>query len=162
VNRFMQAIRTRWNASAPREKMLVSAATTLVLIALVWWLLLGPALTTLRGAEAQHRAVNEQLQRVLSLQAQAQALQSQPKQNYEEALRQLELSVNQRLGTAARMVVSGERATITLAGVAPDALAQWLTQARVNARAIPAEARVQRNASGLWEGNLVVTLPPRG
>jgi general secretion pathway protein M len=162
MSRFTQALRMRWNASAPREKMLVSAAATLVVIALVWWVLLGPALSTLRGAEAQHRAVNTQLQRVLSLQAQAQSLQSQPRQNYEEALRQLELSVSQRLGTTARMVVSGERATITLTGVAPDALAQWLTQARVNARAIPAEARVQRNASGLWEGNVVVTLPPRG
>ncbi len=80
-----------------------------------------------------------------SLQAQAQALQAQPKQGYDEALRLLELSVRQRLGTTARMVIAGERVTVTLSGTAPDALAQWLTQARVNARALPSEARLLRN-----------------
>lgn len=162
MNEFKHALRARWEASAPREKMLAAAAATLVVLAVLWWLLLGPALATLRGADTQHRALDAQLQRVLALQSQAQSLQSQPKQNYDEARRQLEASVQQRLGAAARMVVSGERATITLTGVPPDALAQWLAQARVNARAIPGEAHLQRNAAGLWEGNLVVTLPPRG
>ena len=96
-----------------------------------------------------------------SLQAQAQALQSQPKQRGEEALRMLELSVRERLGTSARLVVAGDRATITLSGAPPDALAQWLTQARVNARALPGEARISRNAAGLWDGTLVLTLPAR-
>ena len=32
---------------------------------------------------------------------------------------------------------------------------------RVNARALPSEARLQRNPAGLWEGTLVLTLPPR-
>jgi general secretion pathway protein M len=93
--------------------------------------------------------------------AQAQALQSQPKQGYDEALRALELSVKQRLGTTARMAVAGDRVTVTLAGTAPDALAQWLTQARVYARALPGEAHLYRNSGGLWEGTLVLTLPPR-
>jgi general secretion pathway protein M len=161
MNASIQGLRARFDALASREKMLVAAAATLIVLALLWWLLLGPALSTLRGAEAQHRALDAQLQRVLSLQQQAQQVQGQPKQNHDEALRQLELSVRQRLGTAGRMVVSGERATVTLTGVAPDALAQWLTQARVNARALPGEAHLKRNAAGLWEGNVVVTLPPR-
>jgi general secretion pathway protein M len=58
-------------------------------------------------------------------------------------------------------VASGDRATLTLTGVAPDALAQWLTQARVNARTLPNEAHLHRNAAGLWEGTLVLALPPR-
>ena len=67
--------------------------------------------------------------------------------------------MRQRLGTSARLVVAGERVTITLTGTPPDALAQWLTQARVNARALPGEARLSRNSAGLWEGTLVLTLP---
>jgi len=63
--------------------------------------------------------------------------------------------------------VSGERATITLKGVSANSLATWLAQARTNARALPAEARLARSpastaSSGtLWDGTLVVNLPPR-
>ncbi len=93
--------------------------------------------------------------------AREQALQAQPKQSYEEAQRLLELSVRERLGTSARTAVVGDRVTLTLTGTPADALAQWLTQARVNARALPSEAHLLRNASGFWEGTLVLTLPPR-
>jgi general secretion pathway protein M len=153
-------LRARWEGLRPREQAMAAAAATVV-VALVWMVALGPALSTLRSAEAQRRALDTQLQHMRSLQAQAQALQSQPKLSYDEALRLLEQSVQQRLGATARMVVVGERVNITLTGTAPDALAQWLTQARVNARALPSEARLNRNPGGLWEGTLVLTLPPR-
>ncbi|HSH90480.1 MAG TPA: type II secretion system protein GspM [Ramlibacter sp.] len=154
-------LRARWEALAPREKMLVAAATTVVVLAIAWLILLGPALATLRSAESQQRALDGQLQAMRALQAQAQALQSQPKQSHEEASRLLELSVRQGLGTTARMTIQGERVTLTLTGTTPEALAQWLTQARVNARALPGEARLYRNSGGLWEGTLMLTLPPR-
>jgi general secretion pathway protein M len=32
---------------------------------------------------------------------------------------------------------------------------------RSNARALPGEARLARNAAGGWDGSLVLTLPPR-
>jgi general secretion pathway protein M len=154
-------LKARWDSMRPREQAMVAAAAAVVAVALVWLVALGPALSTLRSAETQRRALDTQLQHMRSLQAQAQALQSQPKMSYAEALRLLEQSVQQRLGATARMVVAGERVNITLTGTAPDALAQWLTQARVNARALPSEARLQRNPAGLWEGTLVLTLPPR-
>jgi general secretion pathway protein M len=154
-------LRGRWEQLAPREKTLVAGAAGLVAAALLWWVAIAPALNTLRSAEAQHRVLDAQLQRVLGLQAQAQAMQSQPRQNHDEAVRLLETSVRQRLGTTARITLSGERVTLTLAGTSADALAQWLTQARVNARALPSEARLNRNAAGLWDGTLVLTLPPR-
>jgi general secretion pathway protein M len=154
-------LRTRWEGLRPREQAMVAAAGALVVLALLWLVLLGPALATLRTAEGQRRTLDSQLQQMGALQAQAKALQAQPKQNHDEALRLLELSVRQRLGTTARMVIAGERVTLTLSGTAADALAQWLTQARVNARALPSEAHLLRNSNGLWEGTLVLTLPPR-
>jgi len=154
-------LKARWERLAAREKMLTAAAAALIALALVWLVLLGPALGTLRSAETQRRALDEQLRQMQVLQAQAQALQAQPKQNHDDAARLLELSVRQRLGTTGRILIAGDRATVTLTGTAPDALAQWLTQARVNARALPGEARIARNAAGLWEGTLVLALPPR-
>jgi general secretion pathway protein M len=155
------SLRARWESLAPREKVWVAVAGASVAAMLVWFVALGPALATLRTAEVQHRALDTQLQHMRGLQAQAQALQGQPKQNHDEALRQLELSVRERLGPTARSLVAGDRVTVTLAGTAPNALAQWLTQVRINARALPSEARLTRNSGGLWEGTLVLTLPPR-
>jgi general secretion pathway protein M len=156
-----QMLKARWEGLRTRERAMVAVAVLVVGAALLWLVALGPALSTLRTAEVQRRSLDAQLQQMRGLQAQAQALQSQPKQGYDEALRALELSIKQRLGTTARMVVAGDRVTVTLAGTPPDALAQWLTQARVNARALPGEARLYRNSAGLWEGTLVLTLPPR-
>jgi general secretion pathway protein M len=157
----------QWTRLAPRERRSVALAGALVLLALVWWLALAPALATLRSAEAQHRTLDAQLQTMLRLQAEAQTLQSQPKMGFEEALRALEASVRQRLGTTGELQVVGERATVTLKGASADALARWLAQARVNARALPSEVRLVRSpgaapASGpTWDGSLVMSLPSR-
>jgi general secretion pathway protein M len=154
-------LHARWRALAPREKMLAAGAAALVAFALLWWLLIAPPLAVLRTSDAQHTALDAQLQRMRGLQSQAQGLQSQPRINPDEAARLLESAVRQRLGTTARMVVAGDRVTLTLTSTPPDALAQWLQLARVNARALPSEARLTRGAAGGWDGTLVLTLPPR-
>ena len=149
----------KWTQLAPREQQLVAGAAGLVVAAIVWWLLLAPALGVVRSAEAQHRALDTQLQRMRGLQAQAVALQSQPRQTVDEASRQLEATVKDKFGTNARMTIAGERVTIALTGASPEALGQWLIQARTNARALPVEARLTRNAASRWDGTLVLALP---
>ena len=156
-----QELRARWAGLAPREQALVAAAAALVTLALLWWLAIGPALATLRSAETQHRALDTQLQQMRRLQAQARAMQSQPKLNHDEAMRQLEAAIRQQLGVSARYAIAGDRVTITLTNTPPQALAQWLSQVRTNARAIPGEAKLARNATGGWDGSLALTLPPR-
>jgi general secretion pathway protein M len=154
-------LRARWATLAPREQALVAAAAGLVVLALLWWVALAPALATLRSADAQHRALDVQLQAMRRMQSQAKAMQSQPRQNPDEAMRQLEAAIRQQLGTSARYVISGDRVTVTLANTPAAALAQWLTQVRTNARAIPGEAKLARNPAGGWDGSLVLTLPAR-
>lgn len=156
-----QALRARWAALAPREQGLVAAAAALVAIALLWWVALAPALRTLHSAEEQHRALDAQLQHMKRLQAQARTMQSQPKQSPEEAMRQLESAIRQQLGVSARYTIAGDRVTLTLANTPAPALAQWLSQVRTNARAIPGEAKLTRNPAGGWDGSLVLTLPAR-
>jgi general secretion pathway protein M len=156
----LATLKQRWQSLAAREKAWVAATGAVVATLLIWLVAIGPALSTLRTAEQQQRTLEGQLRHMRILQAQAQALQAQPKQNRDEAVRLLEESVRQRLGTAARTLITADRVTVTLTGAAPEAVAQWLSQARVNARALPSEARLSRNASGLWEGTLVLTLPP--
>ncbi len=153
-------LRRQWQALPRRQRLLACVAAGLVAGAWAWWVLLGPALATLREAPAQHQALDAQLAQVRALQAQAQALQSLPRMGRDEARRALEASVAQALAGTGRLVIAADSATVTLTNVSGDALAQWLAQARINARAIPADARLTRNASGLWDGTLVLTLPP--
>lgn len=154
-------LKLRWSRLVPREQRLVGAAAGLVAVALLWWVALAPPLAVLRVADEQHRGLDAQLQRMRSLQAQAQALQAQPRQTQDDTSRLLEVTVRQQLGLTARISISGERVTVTLSGATPEALSLWLTQARTNARVLPSEARLTRNPAGLWDGVLVLGLPPR-
>lgn len=154
----------RWQALDARQQALLRGAAALVALVLLWWLAVAPALATLRQAEARQRSLEAQWQQMQRLQAEARALQGLPRPGHDEALRALEVSVRQRLGASAQLQVSGERATLTLKNTPADALAQWLAQTRVNARLVPAEARLLRSAdaaSPSWDGTLALTLPPR-
>lgn len=152
-------LRARWATLAPREQLMVASAGSVIALAIVWLLFVGPPLSTLRTAETQRRTVDAQLQRMAALRSQATAMQSQPKQSREEALRQLELATREHLGTSGRMVISGDRVSVTLTATPAGSLAQWLSQARVAAHALPAEAHLVRNAGGTWDGSLVLALP---
>ena len=67
-------LRQRWQTVSPREQRLVVAALLLVLVALLWWLAIAPALATLRSAQSQRQQLDSQLQQMQRLQVQAQAL----------------------------------------------------------------------------------------
>jgi general secretion pathway protein M len=157
----LQQWRAHWRGMAPREQALVGAAAALVAFALLWWVALSPALATLRSAETQHRSLDIQLQQMRRLQAQARSMQSQPRQSADEAMRQLEAAIRQHLGVTARYAIAGDVVTVTLTNAPAAGLAQWLAQVRANARAIPGEARLARNAGGGWDGTVIVSLPAR-
>jgi general secretion pathway protein M len=159
------SFKDRWDALAPRERRWVTGASVLVAAALVWWIAIGPALATLRLAQVQHRQLDAQLQQMQMLQSQAAALLSQPKMAVEDARRALDALLKQNLGNAAQIMSAGDRVTVTLKAVSGDALAQILTQARVNARVLPVEVKLVKsfaapgaanNAGGaLWDGSVV-------
>lgn len=150
----------RWSALARREQQAVLAALTLVLGAVLWWVALAPALSTLRSAPQQLRLLETQLEQMQRLQQQAKTFQAQPVMTLAESRRLLEASAK-NLGPNAQLTMVGERVTLTLKGASADALAQWLTQLRLTARVSPTEARLVRNASGTWDGAIVLILNTR-
>lgn len=154
-------LRARWEALPRREQRLVMAAAAVLLLAALWWIALAPALLTLRHADVQHRQLDAQLQQMLQLQAQARTMQAQPRLSFDEARRLLEASVQQQLGSTAALTVAGERVTVSFKGASADALAQWLAQARFNARAVPTDARLVRSSTGAWDGTLVLNVGTR-
>lgn len=150
-------LQSRWRSVPPREQRLLLLALGVVALALLWWVALSPALKVLKTAPQQHLALDAQNQQMQRLQAQALALRALPVVSAEEARSALEASLKP-LGASGQMVVQVERATVTLKGVSPDALAEWLAVARQNARTVPAEAHLTRNAAGAWDGSVVFYL----
>lgn len=147
-------LQSRWSGLSSREQGLLRLGGWLCLLALIWWLGLAPALSALRQAERQRPLLDAQWQQMQRLQAQARAIQAQPALAAQETRRALEASLKP-LGAAAQMSVQGERLTVSFRGVSAEAWAQWLTQVRLNARALPSETRLQRGASGAWDGTVV-------
>jgi general secretion pathway protein M len=154
---FFATLQSHWKTISVREQRLLMAALALVLGVALWGIALAPALATLRSAQTQHRVLDAQLQTLRSLQAQALLLQAQPLLTPGESRRLLEATVK-ALGPKAQLNVLGERATISLKGARAEDLAQCLAQARLNARSLPVEAHLVRNAAGTWDGTLVLTL----
>lgn len=149
-----------WRQLKMSERRLILIAFWVVLTALVWWLAIAPALKTLKEAPSEHRALDAKLLSMRVLSAEAKTLQSQPKLGFEEAQKALQSSVSQRFGSTAQLNLAGERATLTLKNANPQELALWLAQARVNARALPSEAKLTRNGES-WDGILVLGLPKK-
>ncbi|MCZ2497276.1 type II secretion system protein M [Xylophilus sp. Kf1] len=147
-------LRARWALMSPRERYLSSLAASAVGILLVWAIALAPALKSLQKSQAQRLVLDSQLQQMMALQTEARQLAAQPRLGREAGLRALRESVA-ALGAGAQMQTSGERAVVTLQAVPAVAVANWLGQARTDARAIPVEVRLVRsparasaNASG--------------
>lgn len=151
-------LRAWWSQRPPREQSLLRLGALLVAVGLLWSLALAPALRTVRTFDAKRTAQDAQLQAMLRLQAQAQALQALPRLSQTAATQALQASVQQAFGALADVTVSGDNATVRVRGVTADALAQWLGNARSNARCVPVQAHLTRAGTG-WSGTLQMALP---
>ena len=160
----------RWQALSPREQRGVSVLGALLAVLLFWSITIAPALNTLRDSDNRRAQIGQQQAHMLALQSQAQALQSRPPLSRDEALRTLQgLTPSPQI----QLNVQGERISVQLKAVPAPTLANWLTQARNQAQALPVEAHLTRgnapytnataaNSAVLWDGSLVLSLPNRG
>ncbi len=160
----MSATLESWRESfarLPAARRRVLLATVLALaLAVLWLFAVAPALRTLKRAGTQRAALQRQAQHMQQLAAEARQLAALPRMGQQEAQRALQQATQQRLGAAARLSAAGDRATVTLTDAPAAALAEWLAEARLNARAVPLEARLQRSAGALtWSGTLTMSLP---
>lgn len=153
----------------PREQRAVRLALWVLGLGLVWWLLVAPAVGTLRSAPERHNQLDAQLSQMRQMAATANALRAQnttPPPNRDQALQALE-QATAALGATGQLAVLGDRATLTLRSAAPVALAQWMSQVRINARLMPLESQLTRGSDPatsqiVWSGNLVLAGPGLG
>ncbi len=156
---------SRWQALSPREQRGLSLLGASLALLVFGSIAIAPALNTLRDSDNRRAQIGQQLAHMRALQVQARALQTRTPISRDEALRHL-----QSLTPSAQMqlTVQGDRVAVQLKAVPAATLAHWLSQARIQAQAMPLEVRLTRgnsptahNAAPVWEGSLVLSLPHR-
>ncbi|MBC8055287.1 MAG: type II secretion system protein M [Rhizobiales bacterium] len=148
---------TWWRARTPRERQAVALVGSVLAVFVVWSLLVQPALNTVRSAPAQLDVLDAQYQQMQRIATESTALRAAPRVAPGQAAQALKAATD-RLGDRARLVMQGDRATLTLVtAVNPEALRAWLNEARSGARARPVEAQLQRSPLG-FTGTIGVTL----
>lgn len=145
-----------WQGRAPRERQALTAVLVVLALFFVWSFFLAPALRTVRDAPAQLDRLDAQLQQMQRVAAESHALRSVAPVSNAQAVLALK-AASDRLGERGRLMLQGDRASLTLTGVDTDALRAWLQEVRSGARARPIEAQLQRGQQG-YSGTLSVTL----
>jgi general secretion pathway protein M len=146
-----------WRQRPVRERVGVGLALGLLVAALVWTLLLAPALQLWRSAPQKEAAALQRLERIQALAAEHDALQRLPRLPRATTVERLRVALAQSVGTSGRIEVQGDRAVVTLSEAPADGLARLLTQARERAHVLPVQAKLERAATpGLarWSGTL--------
>jgi len=157
---WRSAAAERWNALGERERALLLFGSAVLGVALLWWLGLAPALRTVRSAPAQIEALDTQLQQMQTLAAEVRELRATPALPGAQAQAALNAAA-QRLGDKLRLSLQGERAVVDLNGLPGEALASWLAEVRLNARARVVEAQLVRTPQGGYRGKVVLLLGGR-
>lgn len=160
VAQWRERARAYWRVRAPRERAALVAAGAVIGLFILWLLFIQPAWRTLRDTPAQIDQLDAQLQQMQRLAAEGQSLRGVAAVSQVQAAAALK-SATDRLGDKGRMSMQGDRASLSLNGVSPEALRGWLLEARSAARARPVEAQLSRGPQG-YTGTLVVTFGSSG
>ena len=165
-------LHTRWQALNARDQRVLSVLFSVLALSAFVAVAILPALNTLQDSAQRRQQTAQQRTHMLALQAQAQALKARTPLSRDEALRSLQSLTP---GAQMQLNVQGDRVTVQLKAVPASTLANWLTQARSQAQALPLEAHLTRNTTDtasttpvsnanvvVWDGHLVLSLPNRG
>ncbi|TXI20612.1 MAG: type II secretion system protein M [Roseateles sp.] len=145
-----------WQTLGERERLGVQLAGAALALLLGWSLLLAPALRTLKTAPVELERLEADLLRMQAQGAEVKTLRGLPPVAPADAQAAL-TAATERLGPAARLNITGDRAVVTLSGVPPEALQAWLGEVRAAARARAVEAQLARGPKG-YTGSLTLTL----
>jgi general secretion pathway protein M len=151
-----QELAARWRALSPRDRRAARVAAAVLGLALAWLVLVRPAWQTVRQAPPQIDALDAQLQQMQRLAAEAQELRATTPLSAEQSVAALE-AATARLGDKGKLVVTAERATLTVNNLSTTQLRDWLSEARNGARARPVAAQLVRGPGG-HSGSLVVVI----
>jgi general secretion pathway protein M len=148
------ALRERWQTLGERERRALMLAAAVAGFFLFWSLALQPAWRTINKAPDTLNRLDTQLQNMHRLAQESQELRGVSPVSTAQATASLQ-SATDRLGKQGRISIQADRATLTLSNVSPEALKDWLSEARSAARARPMEAQLNRSNGG-YSGTILL------
>ena len=143
-----------WQARLPRERQLIMAMAVAIAVLIVWLIAVQPALRTLRDTPIELARLDEQMQQMTLAAHEMETLRSASPVPTEQAIVALR-AATASLGDKAKLIIQGDRATMSFNGIAPESLQAWLGEARSAARARPMEAQLVKSATG-YTGSITV------
>lgn len=150
-------LQARWQAAAPRERLIARVTAALIGLLLLWVVALAPAWSTLRRAPGEIDRLDRELQQMQAMAQQTQALKQAVPVSAEQSATALR-AATARLGPAADLTIAGTQAQVRLRGVPGAALAAFLGEARQGARARVQEAELTTGQNG-YTGKLTLLMP---
>lgn len=147
----------RWKALGARERRLLTLLAWIVGLALLWLVAIAPAWRSVQSAPARLNQLDSQLQQMQRLAAESRSLRSAPAVGAAQSQSALK-AAGDALGGAGRLVITGDRATMTFTNASGVQVRDWLAEVRGAARVRVIEARLSRGAQG-YSGNVVLALP---
>lgn len=154
-----QAWQAKWAAMPARERQLISVAGWLAAVVLLVMVGIRPAWKTLQETPRQLNDINAQLESMRSQALEVQTLRQRPPVPPVQAEAALQ-AATERLGQSGRLMIQGDRATLTATAVSGEALAMWLDEIRAAARAKPVEANLAQTEPGRYSGTVILALGP--
>lgn len=150
-----------WGQRTPRERQLVTAAALVLAALLLWWLLIAPVWRTARDVPPQIQLAEYDLRWMQRDAALAKPLLATPALPPAAAQAALQAATQQLAGTAT-LQLAGDRATLAVNGASPDALRNWIAQARTGARAQVQSVQLTPSGDQNWSGQVVLRLSGEG
>lgn len=154
---LQQALAEAWRQRSARERQALLLAGAVLAVYLLWAVALAPALRTVRSAPAKLELLDNQLQAMQRLAAEARELRAAPALPPDQA-QALLATAAARLGDKAKLVPQGPRAVLSVTAMPADELAAWLAEVRVSARARVIESQLNRTPQGMYAGNVVLAV----
>jgi general secretion pathway protein M len=145
-----------------KDRLRIQYVALALLISLLWFFNILPALQTYQQAPLQLAKLEQQSETLKALQLQAMALQKAPRIKAQDASAVLPQIMAGTLGSGAKLNLEATRATLQVTSISAEALAQFLEEARKQAHALPTEAHLQKIKTGtqdMWRGTLILNLP---
>jgi general secretion pathway protein M len=153
-------LRQHWQALAPRERRIAGWLGWAIGLALLWFVGIAPAWTSYRTAPARIEQLDKQLQDMQRLAGEATTLRALPPVGGLQAQAALKAATD-ALGSAGRLQLGGDRATVTFTNATGTQVRDWLAETRSAARTRPVEANLTRGAQG-YSGSVIVQMPGTG
>ena len=152
----LSGMRDRWQTFSERDRRAIILASVALGAYLLWVIGIQPAMKTLNKAPTEILRLEEQLQRMNRMAQESRELRSIAPVSPAQATASLQAATD-RLGSQGRITIQGDRATLTVSDIKPQALKDWLNEARSAGRARPLEAQLSKTARG-YSGTILLAV----